>query len=89
MEIIYKKKAVKAIEGMPKAVKQRIKAAIEELTLTPPKGDIKPMRGYTDGRFRLRVGTYRVIYRYDTDGSLQILVIMDIGSRGDIYKGGL
>ncbi len=88
MEIVYKKKAVKAIEGMPKATKQRIKSAIEGLTLTQPKGNIKPMQGYKDGRFRLRVGDYRIIYRYDTDGKLQILVIMDIGSRGDIYKGG-
>lgn len=46
------------------------------------------MQGYKDGHFRLRVGDYRIIYKYDTDGKLQILVIMDVGSRGDIYKGG-
>lgn len=64
------------------------KNAIEGLTLTPPQGNIKPMQWYKDSRFRLRVGDYRIIYKYDTDGTIQILVIMDIGSRGDIYKGG-
>ncbi|MDE6620990.1 MAG: type II toxin-antitoxin system RelE/ParE family toxin [Lachnospiraceae bacterium] len=46
----------------------------------------KPMQGYKDGRKRLRVGKYRVIYRYKIDREIEILLIMEIGSRGDIYK---
>ena len=86
MIIKFKKKATKAIEQMDKSTKQRIKAAIIGLTLTPPQGDIKQMKGYSDGRMRLRVGQYRVIYRYDNDGTVEILLILDIGARGDIYK---
>ena len=86
MEIQYKKKAVKALNAMDKPTKRRIKEAIEGLTLTPAKGNIKPMQGYKDGRFRLRVGDYRIIYKYDINGKVEILLIMDIGSRGDIYK---
>lgn len=52
----------------------------------PPEGDIKILQGYDDGRMRLRVGKYRIIYRYDIDNQLKILYIIDIGSRGDIYK---
>ena len=52
----------------------------------PPLGDIKTMQGDTDGRQRLRVGKYRIIYRYGFEMELEILHIMDIGSRGDIYK---
>lgn len=44
------------------------------------------MSGYKDGRYRLRVGKYRVIYKYETENALEILDVMDIGSRGDIYK---
>ena len=44
------------------------------------------MQGYTDGRHRLRVGKYRIVYRYDLDGTMEILLIMDVDSRGDIYK---
>lgn len=86
MVIKFKKKATKAIEQMDKPTKQRIKSAIMGLTHTPPKGDIKTMRGFTDGRMRLRVGQYRVIFRYDNDGMVEVLLILDIGARGDIYK---
>lgn len=44
------------------------------------------MQGYTDGRLRLRIGKFRIVYRYDLDGKMEILLIMDVDSRGDIYK---
>lgn len=86
MEIIYSKAAVKAINGMDKATKQRIKAGILGLTQKPPQGDIKPMQGYHDGRYRLRVGGYRIVYKFGVDGQVEILYIISIGPRGDIYK---
>ena len=86
MDIRYSKSAVKAINRMDKATKARVRAGILGLTQKPPQGDIKPLQGYSDGRYRLRVGQYRVIYRFGRDGEMEILHIMDIGSRGDIYK---
>ncbi len=86
MRIEYSKKAVKYINGLDKPTKQRIKKAIEGLTQTPPQGDIKTLQGYTDGRKRLRVGKYRIIYNYLPDGDIEILYIMNVDSRGDIYK---
>ena len=86
MRVEYSKMAAKAIQRMEKAMRQRIREAIEGLTQTPPKGDIKPMEGKPAGRFRLRVGGYRVIYRYDQDGTMIVLYILDVGPRGDIYK---
>nr|DAZ64319.1 MAG TPA: Cytotoxic translational repressor [Caudoviricetes sp.] len=44
------------------------------------------MSGYKDGRYRLRVGKYRIIYKYLTNNEIEVLCIMDVGSRGDIYK---
>ena len=82
MEISYSKSAVKVINGMDRPTKQRIRAAIEKI----PEGDIKPLQGYHDGRQRLRVGKYRIIYKYGLEMELEILHIIDIGSRGDIYK---
>ena len=86
MQIEYSKAAVKALQGMERTLRLRMKAAIEGLTQIPPKGDIKPLQGVPAGRFRLRVGSYRVIYTYKQNGTVQILCILDIGSRGDIYK---
>ena len=86
MEIRFDKKAKKFIEAQDKGTKQRLRKGIEGLALKPPVGDIKTMQGYSDGRFRLRIGKYRIIYRYISDGQIEILHIMDINSRGDIYK---
>lgn len=86
MEIRYSKAAVKAINSMDKATKERIRAGILGLTQKPPQGNIKPLQGYHDGRLRLRIGGYRIIYKYGLENQLEILHIIDIGSRGDIYK---
>lgn len=85
MKIEYSKKAVKYINTLDKPTKQRIKTGIEGLTEDPPKGDIKPLQGYSDNRKRLRIGKYRIIYNYNK-GEIEILYIMNIDSRGDIYK---
>lgn len=86
MEIIYTKQAQKSIEKLPKDIKQLVKTAIECLSEVPQKGDIKIMQGYSDNRKRLRVGKYRIIYKQINETIVYIL-IMDVGSRGDIYKG--
>ena len=86
MEIRYSKTAAKAIKAMDSATKSRVRAGILGLTQKPPVGDIKPLQGYHDGRYRLRVGKYRVIYKFGLEKALEILHIIDIGSRGDIYK---
>jgi mRNA-degrading endonuclease RelE of RelBE toxin-antitoxin system len=62
--------------------------------LTPPVGDIKPLTG-KDNEFRLRVGKFRIKYEYCTEETIKednsielvkVLHIIDIDSRGDIYK---
>lgn len=86
MRIEYSKKAAKYINGLDRPTKLRIKTAIEGLTEQPPKGDIKTLQGYSDGRKRLRVGKYRIIYDYLPGGEVKILYIINVDSRGDIYK---
>lgn len=79
MEVSYARAAVKVINGMDKATKQRIKSAIEKI----PAGDIKPLRG-SSGSYRLRVGGWRILFSYPEDG---IILIEKVGPRGDVYKG--
>lgn len=86
MQIQYEKSAIKYLKGLQKTQRNLILEAIEKLTRKPAEGDIKKMSGYKDGRYRLRVGKYRIIFKYLTDTEIEILMIMDIGSRGDIYK---
>lgn len=86
MKIKLGKSAIKYLKGLQKPQRDLILSAIEKLTHHPAEGDIKPMSGYKDGRYRLRVGKYRVIYKYINESDIEILNVMDIGSRGDIYK---
>ncbi len=76
--IIYSKQAVKALNGMDAATKHRIKQGIEKI----PEGDIVPLQGSADGRKRLRVGKYRVVFNIVRED----LWILEIGARGDICK---
>ncbi len=86
MVIKYSKDALKFLSKLDVKSVNRIRAAIQGLTLTPPVGDIKVMQGYTDSRMRLRVGSWRIIYKYGAENEVEILFVIDIGNRGDIYK---
>lgn len=86
MIIRYSKDSLKFLSKLDKKSVQRIRDAIAGLTLSPPVGDIKTMQGYTDGRKRLRLGSWRIIYKYTEENAIEILFVIDIGNRGDIYK---
>ena len=82
MNVVLSKKAAKVLETLDKPTRARIVAGIHGI----PRGDIKPLQGYFDGRNRLRIGKYRVVFRFMEKTGESVLHIMDIGSRGDIYK---
>ncbi len=86
MKIVYSKAAIKFLARLDRKSAERIRLAIEGLTKAPPVGDIKVMQGFTDGRKRLRVGSWRVIYRIESAEMIEVLLVIDIGNRGDIYK---
>ncbi len=86
LQIKYAKSAVKVIESLDKVMKLRIKKGIEGLAVTPPEGNIKRVQGFDPPLYRLRIGKYPVLYGYTVIEDKQVLLIKDIGSRGDIYK---
>jgi len=45
-------------------------------------GDVEPMQGEWQGCYRLRVGDYRIIFKYIEDG----LEILTVGHRSDVYQ---
>ena len=77
-QISYSKKAVKFLKRQDVPSQKRLIAAISRL---PLEGDIKKLQGI-DG-YRLRVGNLRVLF--NVNGI--IIDIIDIGNRGQIYKG--
>ena len=77
-QISYSKKAVKFLKRQDVPSQKRLIADISRL---PLEGDIKKLQGI-DG-YRLRVGNFRVLF--NVNGI--IIDIIDIGNRGQIYKG--
>ncbi len=84
--IQYSKDALKFLSKLDKKSVERIREGIAGLASVPPSGDIKPMQGYTDGRKRLRVGSWRIIYKQISEHLVEVIYVIDIGNRGDIYK---
>lgn len=92
MDIQYSKRAIKAINGMDKPTKQRIRKAIEGI----PKGDIKALQG-AENSYRLRVGDWRILFSYfekeykdETTGETKTekaILIEKVAPRGEVYKG--
>ena len=75
MVIKYSKQAEKFLSRQSKETAVRIIRAINVL----PSGDVKKLKGMSS--YRLRVGSFRIIF--DKDGN--VLYIIKIGNRGDIY----
>ena len=84
--IKYSRDSMKFLSKLDKKSVNRIRAAIEGLAQNPPVGDIKPMQGFSDGRKRLRVGSWRIIFKQVSEFSVEIILVIEIGNRGDIYK---
>jgi mRNA interferase RelE/StbE len=80
--VVIEKPAAKFISHLAQPEKERVLKAINEL---PHKGDIKRLQGKKSrGMYRLRVGSYRIIYTVD-NGQLVVCVV-DAGNRGQIYN---
>lgn len=74
------KPALKFLQRQPQAQRERLLRAIQGL---PDIGDIKPLGGH-ENLYRLRVGSFRVLYTII--GDILIVRVLDIGNRGDVYK---
>ena len=79
----FTKSARKEIKKLDSKSALRIITAIDKLAKNPRKGNVRPMVGSKS--WRLRAGTYRVIY--DIHDKKLIVLIVRVRHRGEIYKG--
>lgn len=81
-EILITRKAEKQLDRIDSRYIDSILTAIEQLTAFPNvQSDIKPLQGQ-DGKFRMRVGRYRVIFEL-IDGEPKIIEIQLIAKRDE------
>ena len=64
------------------ALLDRLLAAAEKLSTNPRPAGCRKLAGTSD-RYRVRVGSYRIVYRID-DGKVTVLVLI-IGHRREVY----
>lgn len=82
MQILYRAEAVKKLKTLGPAEKQKAKRKIESLMVNPFTG--KKLKGKFSPLRSLKAWPVRIIYSFDTKA--QMLIIVTVDYRGDVYK---
>lgn len=84
-EVVFSKRALKALMKLPAHFKRKIITKVEGLAAAPysPNHNVKKLVGEIEC-YRLRVGDYRVLYRLE-DQQLMIEII-NIDHRREVYR---
>ena len=80
--LVIKRKAEKEIRGLPRAIRQQVVARIQSLVDEPrPLGSEK-----LTGReaYRIRSGSYRVIYTVEDD--CLVVEVVRVAHRSNVYR---
>jgi mRNA interferase RelE/StbE len=75
--------AERQLRGLPREDQKRLLRAILRLGDMPHPRGCRRLTGYDDV-FRVRVGTYRVIY--SVDHKTIVVIILKVGHRKDVYR---
>ena len=75
-------KANKSIRKFPLWVQNKISKAFDKLKENPLTGE--KMHGEISGKYKLRVGDYRIVYKFDTKQSL--VEVLKVEHRQGVYK---
>lgn len=82
-KIEFLKTAEKEFDKLPKEIQKRIANKLESLTINPYPSDVKALKN-GEGRLRVRVGDYRMIYRVENDRL--VILIIKVGNRKNVYR---
>ena len=82
--LVYSKDARKFLRKIPKTDSNRIRAKLNSLAGDPYAANNNVTKMQNRAGYRLRVGNWRVIY--DIDDQKVIIIVIKIGSRGEVYK---
>ncbi len=82
-KIVLKRSVLKDIRRMPRSALHTIQDRIAALEDDPFPPGAESIKGY-DHHYRIRIGTYRVIY--EVAAAAKIITIIRIAHRKDIYR---
>jgi mRNA interferase RelE/StbE len=79
--LVYKPAAQRELAHMDRSDAKRIIHALEAFA-ADGHGDVKGLKGALKGRYRLRIGKWRVVFSLDQPGNV---VVTDVDNRGQAY----
>jgi mRNA interferase RelE/StbE len=82
-QVEFSKPALKQFQRLPREVQERIAPRIDALAADPRPHGVEKLEG-EDDFYRLRVGSYRVVYTIRD--RLLLVLVLRMGHRRDIYK---
>ncbi len=80
--IVFRKSVSKDLRRIPRADVQRILATIDALAEDPRRLGAEKLSG--SERYRIRQGTYRVLYEIRDEEIL--VIVVKVGHRRDVYR---
>lgn len=85
MIIIYKRSAEKDLASLDKNTQKKIINKLNKYLEYPSNVDIKILKGHKDV-MRIREGDYRIICRLNKNFEIEILEILRIQHRREVYR---
>lgn len=87
VKIVYSRVAEKEIRKLPKNIARRI---LNKVYDNSQQQDVlscaKALQGRLSGKYRYRVGDYRVIFVLDEYGRIVVLTVLTVTHRKDTYR---
>ncbi len=74
----------KQLDKLSDTTAKRIYNKINDLVKNAANIDVKKLKGQNE--YRLRLGSYRVIFEYQSLGGEVVIIIKNVEHRKDIYK---
>lgn len=85
MDYYFKPSALRNLKKLPKSIQKRIIKKLDfYINSKTPLKFAKSLSNNEFGEFRFRMGTYRILFDYDFNQ--KIIIVLAIGHRKDIYK---
>jgi mRNA interferase RelE/StbE len=87
VSVIYSDDALRQLKKLSPALAERIVLKVKDNAIQDnPLSRAKALQGELRGRYRYRVGDYRIIFTIGSDGTVTILTILSVKHRKDVYR---
>ena len=84
-KIVFSKQVYKSLRRIPRDVIDRMRRRLDQIAEDPFAQYANVTKLQNRPGYRLRVGDWRVVY--DVQEDKLVILVLKVGSRGDIYRG--